>query len=77
MGTSYWLPAAITALALAAPAANADDFWQRLTALCGDAYEGELLRAPAGDTSFEGRWLVMHVRACEEKPHPHPVRGGR
>lgn len=42
-----------------------DQFWANLRALCGRAFEGRLLEAPAGDTTFEGQRLVMHVRTCE------------
>lgn len=47
-----------------APATPADVFWTRLTALCGKAFEGRVVEAPAGDTSFVNRTLVMHVRDC-------------
>jgi manganese oxidase len=40
------------------------DFWARLTALCGKAFAGRVVDAPAGDTSFANRALVMHVRSC-------------
>ena len=43
-----------------------DGFWERLSAMCGEAYGGELTRPPEGDTTFEARALVMHVRACQE-----------
>lgn len=39
-------------------------FWNRLTALCGKAFVGRVVEAPAGDTSFANRTLVMHVREC-------------
>lgn len=39
-------------------------FWDKLSAHCGKAYEGKLV-SPASDSRFEGR-LVMHVRSCEE-----------
>lgn len=41
-------------------------FWSRLSALCGGAHAGRLVEAPAGDTSFAGKSLVMHVRSCED-----------
>lgn len=46
------------------PPVPADEFWTRLTALCGKAFEGRVVEAPAGDTSFVNRPLVMHVRDC-------------
>jgi hypothetical protein len=41
-----------------------DAFWERLGALCGGAFAGAVEEAPAGDTTFAGRELVMHVRDC-------------
>jgi hypothetical protein len=41
-----------------------EQFWAALAQLCGNAYEGRLIEAPAGDTTFAGRRLVMHVREC-------------
>jgi len=41
-----------------------DALWRDLTALCGKAYPGTVVEAPASDTTFAGRALVMHVRAC-------------
>jgi hypothetical protein len=49
----------------AADASPAEAWWERLEALCGQAFEGELHRAPEGDDSLSGQRLVMHVRACE------------
>lgn len=48
-------------LAVASPL---DEYWQRLTALCGKAFEGELIEHPAGEDGFVGHRLVMHVRDC-------------
>jgi len=39
-------------------------FWSHLEALCGQAFEGELVRHPDGETDFVGKRLVMHVRDC-------------
>ena len=43
-------------------------FWANLRALCGQAFEGEIVAsAPAGvDDDFAGRRMVMHVRECED-----------
>jgi hypothetical protein len=47
------------------PTATGDTtFWAALGALCGKAYEGTVVEAPAGDTTFADRRLIMHVRAC-------------
>jgi len=44
-----------------------EDFWNRLAALCGKAYEGRIAAnaggAPGPD-AFDGKRLVMHVREC-------------
>jgi len=39
-------------------------FWNHLEALCGQAYEGELIQHPEGERDFVGQRLVMHVRDC-------------
>lgn len=48
----------------AGPEPRSDPFWGALSALCGAAFEGELKEAPAGDSTFADRSLVMHVREC-------------
>jgi hypothetical protein len=59
---------AVLLLALLGPLAAAapqDDFWARLRALCGQAFEGRVVEGTApGDAAFAGKRLVMHVRAC-------------
>lgn len=39
-------------------------FWKGLQLLEGKAFEGEIVSAPANDTLFSGKRLVMHVRSC-------------
>jgi hypothetical protein len=58
---------ALPASAQEAPAqgVHADTFFENLRALCGQAYEGTVLRVAEGDTTFSGRRLVMHVRTCD------------
>ena len=46
--------------------AEQDKFWESLGALCGKAFEGKVIEAPAGDTTFTGLRLVMHVRECND-----------
>jgi hypothetical protein len=58
-------PGGATASGAAAMAPPQAEFWSNLQALCGHAYAGEVLEAPAGDTTFANRDLVMHVRVCE------------
>jgi hypothetical protein len=53
-------------LTTTAAAANGSAvFWAELQKLCGRAFAGTVAAAPADDTVFKGRELVMHVRACE------------
>jgi hypothetical protein len=42
-----------------------DIFFSRLTALCGQAFEGRIASPPVeADAAFAGKRLVMHVRGC-------------
>jgi len=41
-------------------------FWNELTKLCNNAYAGSVAAAPADDTTFKDKALVMHVRSCEK-----------
>ncbi len=41
-------------------------FWMELEKLCGKAFVGVVENAPADDTTFKGKELVMHVRSCEK-----------
>lgn len=61
--------AAFAALALSGCATLAptpqDQFFSRLSALCGKAFEGRIASPPVeADSSFTGKRLVMHVREC-------------
>jgi hypothetical protein len=42
-----------------------EKFWQSLQGLCGNAYKGTVVSAPANDTTFKDKILLMHVRSCE------------
>jgi hypothetical protein len=48
------------------PAASPQEaFFQRLSSLCGKAFEGRVASPPVeADASFAGKKLVMHVREC-------------
>ena len=63
-GNSLFLLAALSCAA-PAPVPPQAEFWTRLTGLCGKAFEGRVVEAPAGDTSFANKTLVMHVRTCD------------
>lgn len=41
-------------------------FWASLQELCGTAHSGRVVEAPADDTTFAGKDLVMHVRTCTD-----------
>lgn len=41
-------------------------FWAALQDLCGTAHEGRVVEAPADDTTFARKELVMHVRTCAD-----------
>lgn len=44
------------------PAQNG--FFARLTALCGQRFEGQVVTTDPADSDFAGQRLVMHVRDC-------------
>ena len=44
--------------------AEQQSFWHALEGLCDQAFAGVLIEAPAGDTTFAGKTLTMHVRQC-------------
>jgi hypothetical protein len=52
--------------AAAGPEPEQAVFWERLEALCGQAFEGRLLEAPPDDDWWEADRIVMHVRECRE-----------
>ena len=41
-------------------------FWSELQKLCGKAFAGALVAAPADDATFKDKTLVMHVRSCDK-----------
>src|SRR5687768_1132945 len=55
---------AVTVQAQTEPANSV--FWKELQKLCGKAFIGAVAAAPADDTTFKDKALVMHVRACEK-----------
>ncbi len=46
---------------------NQTIFWQALVQLCSNTYEGMVVAAPANDTVFKNKKLLMHVRGCHDK----------
>lgn len=58
---------AATILAATAPSPQDDSaaqMWTALQKLCGQAFQGRVVEAPPGDTTFAGKSLVMHIREC-------------
>ena len=68
IAASFLLALSISACASMAVAphlpAEQRTYWASLQALCGRAFAGTVREAPAGDTTFAGKALVMHVRNC-------------
>lgn len=48
------------------PDAAQDAFFERLSALCGQAFAGELVSTDEADADFVGVPMVMHVRTCSD-----------
>ncbi|MEO7660369.1 MAG: hypothetical protein ABIV48_12210 [Pyrinomonadaceae bacterium] len=69
---AVFFSAAIIVLAAADSAAQVkalepnEAFWTELKTLCGKAFGGKVVAAPADDTTFKDKALVMHVRSCEK-----------
>jgi hypothetical protein len=58
---------AVSTLAVQAQADSPNTvFWKELQKLCGKAFGGVVAAAPADDTTFKDKALVMHVRSCEK-----------
>ena len=51
-------------------------FWRNLGERCGQAYRGQVVVAPAGDTVVSGKNLVMHIRECSEREIRIPFHVG-
>lgn len=64
MSRSRMLLLLLAACTSPAPEAPEETFWRRVAELCGSAYAGRVIEVPAGDTTFAGRELIMHVREC-------------
>jgi hypothetical protein len=64
--TLAFVPALALAACATTPAALPQQaFFQRVSALCGKAFEGRVASPPVeADAAFAGKRLVMHVRNC-------------
>jgi hypothetical protein len=78
MKTSRWSLLFLLSFAAVAAAEPAQaEFWARLQALCGKAFEGRMIEGTAPtDAAFKEQRLVMHVRACGENEIRIPFHVG-
>lgn len=56
---------AVLPISVLAQKAPVETFWSELEKLCGKAFLGTVAAAPADDTTFKDKSLVMHVRVCK------------
>ncbi|MGI2855214.1 hypothetical protein ACRTDR_13545 [Shewanella algae] len=54
----------------------AEQFFNRLSGLCGKAYSGELIKGGSVGDGFMGQPLVMHVRQCSKTEIRIPLHVG-
>jgi hypothetical protein len=54
----------LAACATMGPRAPADSFFANLSALCGKAFEGQVVTTDAADADFAGKRLLMRVNDC-------------
>lgn len=68
----------LSSVVASAAAENPQDaFWQRLTVLCGQAFEGRMVEGTAAsDAAFGAQRMVMHVRRCSENEIRIPFHVG-
>lgn len=67
---------AVSASAVAGDKPTATDFFDRLGALCGKAFEGKVAKGNEADSAFANQRLVMHVRECSESQIKVPFHVG-
>ena len=63
--TFFLLTLALASPTIAQAEIPSPTFWKELQKLCGKAFAGTVAAAPADDTTFKDKALVMHVRSCE------------
>lgn len=66
----------LAACAPQAPAGPQEAFFANLTALCGNAYEGQVVSGNESDANFATQRLVMHVRECSDSEIRIPFHVG-
>lgn len=60
------LLAATAACAIVPAETPVEAYWSQLQSLCGHSYTGRVDEAPAGDTTFANKALVMNVQECSD-----------
>lgn len=80
LGAAILSSAAACSNVPARPSSSAqDEFFQRIAALCGNAYAGRVVvdqPTPSGSDPFAGKALVMHVRECGDSEIRIPFHVG-
>lgn len=76
LAASLLLAGCMTARQSRAGDAPADLFFARLTALCGQAFEGRLVTSDPADAAMVGERLVMHVADCTPRQIRIPFHVG-
>ncbi len=59
-------PAPESSEAASAAVTAQDSFFNALAAMCGQAYEGEVIEDSSADSAFAASVLTMHVRECND-----------
>ena len=52
------------------------EFWGRVSSLCGEAFEGEIVSEDAADDDWRSQRIVMHVRDCSKSEIRIPLSVG-
>ena len=70
------LAAAALSVSACIPSPEAE-FWGRVSSLCGEAYEGEIVSEDAADDDWRSQRIVIHVRDCSKSEIRIPLSVGR
>ncbi len=70
------VPSEASAAAIASLSPSHREFWQRLQALCGRAFQGRLTESNASESVFARSTVVMHVRECSPSAVRVPLHVG-
>ncbi|KCZ51112.1 hypothetical protein [Hyphomonas pacifica] len=68
--------AALLLSACSQPTVQEAEFMQRLSALCGKAFEGRIVSDDAEDDAWRAERIVMHVRSCGKDEIRIPLHVG-